>query len=182
MMTLDKTQEILNAVGHISINDFETVLNETLKEVDDDEMTVSDLVDSLKSYIEYFDHDILSVYNEEYESAKGDYEAAQEWFDEIKDDDDFSQDDVDDAVWDVNECKDDLDELRELPSSLTETTQEDYDWLFEHLKNFDKPLSNETLEDVEIEDSFESNIDGDVLYGFLKLNDKDRQAVLNKKY
>ena len=33
MMTLDKTQEILNMVGHISINDFETVLTETLKEV-----------------------------------------------------------------------------------------------------------------------------------------------------
>lgn len=61
-------------------------------------------------------------------------------------------------------------------------TQEDYDWLFERLKNFNKPLSNETLEDVEIEDSFESNINADVLCGFLKLNDEDRQAVLNKKY
>lgn len=181
MITLDKTQQILNAVGNISIDDFETVLTETLKEIDD-ELTAHDLVDSLKSYIDYFDDDILKVYNEEYESAKGDYEFAKEWFDEIKDDDDFSQDDVDDAAWDVNECKDDLDELRELPTSLIEMTQEDYDWLFEHLKNFDKPLSNETLEDVEIEDIFESDIDGDVLYAFLKLDDKDRQVVLNKKY
>lgn len=181
MITLDKTQEILNAVGNISIDDFETVLTETLKELDE-ELTAGDLVDSLKSYIDYFDDDILSVYNDDYESAKGDYDESKEWFDEIKDDDNFSQDDVDDAIWDVNESKAELDELREMPSSLIEMTQEDYDWLFEHLKDFDKPLSNETLEDVEIEDAFESNIDGDVLYAFLKLNDQDRQVVLSKKY
>ena len=181
MIALDKTQEILNMVGNISINDFETVLHETLKEIDD-ELTTGDLVDSLKDYIDYFDDDILKVYNDNYESAKGDYDESKEWFDEIKDDDDFSQDDVDDAIWDVNQSKSELDELRELPSSLTKMTQEDYDWLFEHLKDFDKPLSNETLEDVEIEDAFESNIDGDVLYAFLKLNDKYRQVVLNKKY
>ena len=181
MITLDKTQEILNMVGNISINDFETVLHETLKEIDD-ELTTGDLVDSLKDYINYFDDDILKVYNDNYESALGDYEASKEWLQDTEDDPTSTQDEIDDAKDDVIESKDELDALREMPNHLVRMTSDEYDWLFDHLKDFDRRMVSETLEDVEIKDAEESQIDGDVLEAFLKLNWSDRQVVLNKKY
>lgn len=181
MMTLDKTQEILNMVVHISISDFETVINETLKEVDD-ELTAGDLVDSLKSYIDYFDNDILKVYNDNYESALGDYESTKEWLQDTEDDPTSTQDEIDDAKYDMIESKDELDVLREMPNSIVRMSDDEYSWLFDHLKDFDRRMGSETLEDVEIKDAEESQIDGDVLEAFLKLNWSDRQIVLNKKY
>ena len=181
MMTLDKTQQILNAVGTISVKDFETVLHETLKELDD-ELTVNDLMNSLMDYIQYFDDDILKAYNDQYSMALDDYESTKEWLEDTKEDLTSTQDEIDDAEDDVIESKDELDELREMPDHLVRMTDDEYSWLFDHLKDFDRPLGSETLEDVEIKDAEESQVNGDVLEAFLKLSWSDRQVVLNKKY
>ncbi|MCC4326095.1 hypothetical protein LMB33_05590 [Limosilactobacillus reuteri] len=177
-----KTQKILDAVNTISINDFEDVLNELVERWKSCCTTHEDLVSGLKRYLSLFDEDVLRIYNDAYKVSKRWYDSCYRDYNEIKDDSHHTQVEIDDAWTEVDDAKRDLDQLRKLPRSVTKMTEGDYNWLVDQLSYFDNDFSTKTLEEVNKDDALNSSLDENLLNAFLKLNNNDRQIVLNKEY
>lgn len=166
MMKLDNNQKVLNLIG--------TITKELDYEFIDDQQ-----VNNLKSYIDYFNKDVLSNYNGIYEQCKNDYEKCQKRLEKIKGDDDHDQSDTENTKCDVKRTKDNFTWLRKLPDSLEKMSVNNYDWLFRNLRNF-SIWNEKTLEDYEIGDAEDSHVDVDLLYAFLKLNFNDRKKLLSE--
>ena len=175
-----KTQAILDGMGTISIDDFEGVLNELVErwEAYDSE----DLISNLKRYIGLFDEDVLRIYNDTYKVSKRWYDSCRQDYDEAKSDNHGTQDEINNAALEVDNAKRDINEMRKLPRSLTEMSEDDYNWLMSQLSQIDNDWSTKTLDEVDMDNAYSSSLDENLLIAFLKLSNADRQVVLNKEY
>ena len=176
-----KTQKILDAAGTISIDDFEAVLDE-LVEWYKGCTTHEELFSGLKRYMGLFDEDVLRLYNDAYKVSNRWYNIQRRNYNEIKDDSNSNQDEIDDAWFEADDAKAELDEMRKLPRSVTKMSQDDYKWLMSQLRYLDNYDSTKTLDEVDMDDASDCSLDENLLNAFLKLNNADRQVVLNKEY
>lgn len=177
-----KTQKILDAEGTISIDDFEAVLDESVERWKECAVNEEELISNLRRYLGLFNEDVLRIYNDAYKVSKRWYEFCYQNYNETKDTGYYSQKAIKDARINVEDAKHELDAWRKLPRSVTKMTEDDYNWLVDRLSYFDNDFSTKTLEEVNKDDALSSSLDENVLNAFLKLNNADRQVVLNKEY
>lgn len=177
-----KTQKILDAAGTISIDDFEAVLDELVERWKECAVHEEELISNLRRYLGLFDEDVLRLYNDAYKVSNRWYNIQRRNYNEIKDDSQHTQDEINDAWFEVDDAKSELNEMRKLPRSVTKMSQDDYKWLMSQLRYLDNYDSTKTLDEVDMDDASDCSLDENVLNAFLKLNNADRQVVLNKEY
>lgn len=175
-----KTQKILDAEGTISIDDFEAVLDELVERWGC--TTHEQLVSGLKRYLGLFDEDVLRIYNDSYKVSKRWYNIQRRNYKEIKNDNNSSQAEISDDAFEVDDAKNELDEMRKLPRSVTEMSEDDYRWLMSQLRYIYNDFATNKLDEVDADDAYDCSLDENLLTAFLKLNNNDRQVVLNKEY
>lgn len=175
-----KTQAILDAAGTISIDDFEAVLDELVERWG--WTTHEELVSGLKRYMGLFDEDVLRLYNDAYKVSNRWYNIQRRNYNEINDDNSSTQVEINDAAFEFDDAKRDLDKMRKLPRSVKKMSEDDYKWLMSQLRYLDNYDSTKTLDEVDMDDASDCSLDENLLNAFLKLNNADRQVVLNKEY